>query len=99
MDDRRLSPVTIIVEWENAIDVEDEWTARAMAALERELGAERRDMAEAPRILYLYDRNKVAAGTVEGITTLTAGAAVKEWASCRNVTVPSTNPPSKRANG
>jgi hypothetical protein len=65
MDDGQLPPVTIIVEWENAIDVEDEWTARAMAALASELGAERPSMTEAARIIYLYDRSKVAAGTVE----------------------------------
>ena len=35
----KLPPVTIVIEWENAIDVEDKWTAAAMSALERELEA------------------------------------------------------------
>ena len=32
-----LPPVTFIVEWENAIDVEDDWTAKAMSAFQAEL--------------------------------------------------------------
>ena len=35
----KLPPVTIVIEWENAIDVEDKWTQEAMSALERELSA------------------------------------------------------------
>jgi hypothetical protein len=30
----KLPPVTIVIEWENAIDVEDKWTRAAMSALE-----------------------------------------------------------------
>jgi len=35
----QLPPVTIVIEWENASDVEDDWTEKAMAGLQRELEA------------------------------------------------------------
>ncbi len=61
----QLPPVTIVIEWENAIDVADEWTRKAMLALQDELGRVR--FVEKPRILYLFDETKVAAGTVETV--------------------------------
>jgi glycosyl transferase family 2 len=67
-----LPPVTIVIEWENAIDVEDKWTRAAMAALERELARARQRMPEKPRITYLYDQNSVAAGTIEKALGMTA---------------------------
>jgi hypothetical protein len=60
-----LPAVTIVIEWENAIDVEDKWTSAAMAALERELAAVAPKMAEKPRVTYLYDKSAVPAGTIE----------------------------------
>lgn len=60
-----LPPVTIVIEWENAIDVEDEWTGRAMAALEHEMAAVAGRSAVPPRILFLYDAGEVVPGTVE----------------------------------
>jgi len=54
-----LPPITILIEWENAIDVEDRWTHRAMQALETELLATRDLMPCPPRIMYLYDRERV----------------------------------------
>ena len=60
-----LPPVTFVIEWENAIDVEDEWTNRAMAALERELAATADKMPSRPRIMYLYNEGAVEAGTIE----------------------------------
>src|SRR3954471_7640168 len=53
---KSLPPVTIVIEWENAIDVEDKWTAAAMSALERELAEVGPRMAAKPRIMYLYDK-------------------------------------------
>ena len=41
-----LPPVTIVIEWENAIDVDDNWTGTAMAALERELTKIRPNIAQ-----------------------------------------------------
>ena len=61
----KLPAVTIVIEWENAIDVEDKWTQAAMAALEREIADVAPKMAEKPRITYLYDKGSVAAGTIE----------------------------------
>ena len=57
--------VTIVVEWENAIDVEDKWTARAMQGLEAELGRAARQMAAKPTVMYLYDRHSVDPGVIE----------------------------------
>lgn len=54
-----LPPLTIVVEWENAIDVEDHWTHRAMQAFETELAAAR-PLTDAPiRVMYLFDQNRV----------------------------------------
>lgn len=57
--------VTLVIEWENAIDVSDEWTHRAMGALERELEAVAPRMIAKPRIMYLYDANAVAADAID----------------------------------
>jgi|KBSSwiStaDraftv2_1062776.scaffolds.fasta_scaffold435504_1 hypothetical protein len=54
-----LSPVTIVIEWENAIDVEDKWTGVAMAALEREIAEVGPRMSAKPRIMYLYNKDTV----------------------------------------
>jgi hypothetical protein len=68
----KLPPVTIVIEWENAIDVEDKWTRFAMAALERELASVAPRMSAKPRVTYLYDKNAVAAGTIERALESTA---------------------------
>ena len=68
----KLPPVTIVIEWENAIDVEDKWTQAAMSALERELESVAPKMSEKPRVTYLYDKNSVAAGTIEQTLKATA---------------------------
>lgn len=68
----KLPPVTIVIEWENAIDVEDKWTRAAMSALERELAEAGPKMRAKPRIMYLYDTNAVPAGTVEQVLETTA---------------------------
>lgn len=67
-----LPPVTIVIEWENAIDVEDKWTRAAMEALERELAAAGPKMAAKPRVMYLYDKGAVPAGTIEKALETTA---------------------------
>jgi hypothetical protein len=68
----KLPPVTIVIEWENAIDVEDKWTRAAMSALERELASVAPKMSARPRVTYLYDKNAVAAGTIEQALESTA---------------------------
>jgi hypothetical protein len=67
-----LPPVTIVIEWENAIDVEDKWTRAAMAALEREIADVAPRMLAKPRIMYLYDRNSVERGVIEEALAATA---------------------------
>jgi hypothetical protein len=69
---KTLPPVTIVIEWENAIDVEDKWTRAAMAALERELADVGSRMAARPRVTYLYDKGAVPAGTIEKALEATA---------------------------
>lgn len=63
--DTKLPPVTIVIEWENAIDVDDEWTNEAMAALEREIASVSGRLSARPRIMYLYDSGKVEPGIID----------------------------------
>jgi hypothetical protein len=67
-----LPAVTIVVEWENAIDVEDKWTRAAMSAFERELQAVSPRMPAKPRVMYLYDKNAVKPETIESVIASTA---------------------------
>jgi hypothetical protein len=62
----KLPPITIVVEWENALDVEDIWTHRAMQAFGAELERCRDRMSARPRIMYLYDRNRVSESLIRG---------------------------------
>lgn len=64
--------MTIVVEWENAIDVEDKWTRAAMAAFERELASVRPRMAAKPRVMYLYDKKVVDPAVIEQTLATTA---------------------------
>lgn len=68
----RLPAVTIVIEWENAIDVEDKWTGAAMAALEREIAGAAQRMSAKPRIMYLYDKNAVDPRVIEKALATTA---------------------------
>lgn len=61
----KLPAVTIVVEWENAIDVGDKWTADAMEALERELARTAPRMQRKPRVTYLYDRKAVDPAVID----------------------------------
>ncbi len=58
--------VTIVIEWENAIDVEDRWTLKAMAGLQAELERERASLAEPPRVMVLFDERAVREETIRG---------------------------------
>ena len=59
-----IAPLTIVIEWENAIDVDDRWTRRAMAALQDELARCQARFAQRPRILYLYDEGAVVQSSI-----------------------------------
>jgi hypothetical protein len=63
-EDAALPAVTIVVEWENALDVEDRWTSRAMAAFAAELERCRGRLPAKPAILYLYDERAVREETI-----------------------------------
>jgi hypothetical protein len=54
-----LVPFTIVIEWENAIDVEDEWAFRAVAGLERELEATAPLVQAKPVVSYLFNSEAV----------------------------------------
>jgi len=60
----KLAPVTIVIEWENAIDVDDEWTHRAMRAFEAEMERCRDLVSARPRVMYLYDETRVEGGDI-----------------------------------
>lgn len=65
--DNSLPPVTIIIEWENAIDVEDHWAKRAMSTFQDELERCHNRMSEKPRVMYLYDETAVQASTIQSV--------------------------------
>ena len=62
-----LPAITLVIEWENAIDVDDDWTRRAMIALMDELATVTGDLPAKPRIMYLFDDQAVPAGTIDSI--------------------------------
>src|SRR4051794_17011585 len=62
-----LLPVTIVIEWENALDVTDRWSGRAVAALERELAAAAGRMRRRPVVTYLYDPALVAPASIRRV--------------------------------
>jgi len=76
---KSLPQVTIVIEWENAIDVQDKWTRAAMAALESEIAEVAPRMTAKPRIMYLYDKNAVDPGAIEQ-TLATTGPRLKDLA-------------------
>ena len=69
-----LPSCTIVIEWENAIDVEDEWADRAVAGLEKELEATAADIHGRPVVTYLFNSKAV---TPDAITRAIAQAGPK----------------------
>ncbi len=67
-----LPPLTFIVEWENARDVEKEWTERAMWGLALEIGRNAKAFAERPVLMYLYDQNAVKEDNIRNFIRRTA---------------------------
>lgn len=55
---------TIVIEWENAIDVHDEWAARAIKGLERELEATAQQIMTKPVVSYLFNIEAVGADVI-----------------------------------
>jgi len=56
----KLPPVTILIEWENAQDVEDVWVRRALSALQDELQRQQSRLSEKPRVMYLFNQRAVS---------------------------------------
>jgi hypothetical protein len=63
-NDTPLPAITIVIEWENAIDVEDDWARGAMSALQDELERVRPRMPSPPRVAYLFDERAVSPSTI-----------------------------------
>jgi Glycosyl transferase family 2 len=55
----KLPTVTILIEWENAVDVEANWVHRALQAFAAELARCQDDLCAPARVIYLYDRSRV----------------------------------------
>jgi Glycosyl transferase family 2 len=72
MSDEKLPPVTILIEWENAQDVEDFWVRRAMTALQDELERQHNRCAEPPRVMYLFNQEVVSADDIRKEIALVA---------------------------
>jgi hypothetical protein len=54
-----LPDTTIIIEWENAIDVDDHWAKRAMSTFVEELRSTHNRFATPVTVMYIYDKNAV----------------------------------------
>lgn len=59
-----LLPCTIVIEWENAIDVHDEWATRAIQGLERELAATAPRLQAKPNVSYLFNSQAVSVDVI-----------------------------------
>lgn len=62
----RLPPITVLIEWENAEDVEAFWIKRALVAFQDELERQHNKFDVKPTVLYLYDRTTVKSEDIEG---------------------------------
>lgn len=58
-DSERLPPITVLIEWENAEDVDDFWVKRALVAFQDELERHHNKFDVKPTVLYLFDRTTV----------------------------------------
>jgi hypothetical protein len=85
--DTLLPPVTIIIEWENAIDVEDEWAKRAMTSFQDELSRIHNRLAAKPRVMYLYDETAVNEKTIRD-TIAVAAPRLSELADLELIATP-----------
>jgi hypothetical protein len=67
-----LPDTTIVIEWENAIDVEDHWTKRAMSTFVEELRSTHNRFAAPVTVMYTYDSNAVDEKTIRDTIAATA---------------------------
>ncbi len=72
LEQQTIPPVTVIIEWENAIDVDDKWTQRAMSSFEAELARCHNLMRTKPRVMYLYDSGAVDESAIRKTISIAA---------------------------
>ncbi len=84
---KAIPPITIIIEWENAIDVEDEWAKRAMTNFQNELERCHNRMSEKPTVMYLYDQGAVAESTIRD-TIAVAAPRLEEFCELKVIATP-----------
>lgn len=66
-DEPKLVSCTIVIEWENAIDVDDEWACKALAGLDRELQATTALMEAKPVVSYVFNTAAVDRDVITNI--------------------------------
>ena len=76
MPDRpeKLPPLTFVIEWENATDIEAEWTQEAMRAFEAELARCKDRFVAKPYVFYLYDEQTVDESKINDVIAQVAPA-------------------------
>lgn len=70
----KLPQLTFVIEWENATDVEAEWTWEAMRAFESELARCKDHFVATPYVFYLYDEHTVDQSTINNVIARVAPA-------------------------
>lgn len=83
-DGPTLPSCTIVIEWENAIDVHDRWACEAVAGLERELRRTAPFVGDRPVVSYLFDAGAVDPQTIERVLA-EAAPGLREAAEVRLV--------------
>jgi hypothetical protein len=63
----KLPPLTFVIEWENAIDIETEWAQDAMRAFEAELARCKERFRGKPCFFYLYNEQTVEESTINDL--------------------------------
>lgn len=63
----KLPPLTFVIEWENAIDIDAAWAQDAMRAFEAELARCKERFREKPCVFYLYNEQTVDESTINDL--------------------------------
>jgi hypothetical protein len=83
MTNELFPPVTIIVEWENAVSLGDKWASRAMSAFESELLRCVGRFAARPTVLYLFDPGLTNEAAIRSNINVSA----PRLATCANLSI------------
>lgn len=87
MAETAFPPFTVIIEWENAIDVEDDWATKAMSSFQDELERAGDRITAKPNVMYLYDSGAVQAATIQNVIDA-AAPRLKDLADLELVAAP-----------